>query len=625
MRSPARDREAASADRPLLRCPGCRAPSAVSALLAALLASAAGAAPLGAQAAAADSAWRAGDRERAERLYAEVLAADSTHQTALLRTALLAGQDDDFGRAFRLLRRLRGLSPDRRDARLAHAQLLGWSGRRTAAVDTLQALLDDHPGYAGARRFLAAVRRWQGRHLDAAAQLRTVLEIEGESAEVRRRLAVSLRRAGRPGEAEDVLRRGLELHPGHAGLREELARLRLDRGRLDRAERTFRELVGARPGAAHRGLARVAMERGDLAAAERHWRAALEADPRDVPAMVGLARTLRWQGREGAAAAVLERARTLEPTAGAWELAWIDARTGPRLTASYRLAHDSDGNEMRTFETRFSVRPIRRLELRASAYRRDNAQEFEFFTLARETDGGRLAVEAFLEPGWTVEGGLGVTRFLGAGAPDPTDFSIGVDAPRRNDLTGGLHLDRRTLDYTAVLIRERVRATEVRASGRLRLGRRWELDGAASWATFEGEAENRRLRGEATLTWERPGPLELAVEAEAFGFEDDLDDGYYDPQLYTRTQLRIEAHRRFDPLRVTGEFAPGLRWSDRAGEPGSWATALRAGATVTLFLSPGRTVDLSASWSKSGFRVVAGDEEGGYEYYSFSVGASWVF
>ena len=53
------------------------------------------------------------------------------------------------------------------------------------------------------------------------------------------------------------------------------------------------------------GLARLEGWEGDLIGSEMLWRAALNANPQDTEARAGLAKVLRWQGRNAAAATTL--------------------------------------------------------------------------------------------------------------------------------------------------------------------------------------------------------------------------------------------------------------------------------------------------------------------------------
>ncbi|MBI4545479.1 MAG: tetratricopeptide repeat protein, partial [Gemmatimonadetes bacterium] len=143
----------------------------------------------------ADSAYRAGDRVLAERLYARVLSADPENSRATFRLAQL--RRDRAKESIRLFRRYIALEPDdpwgymalgdayagrgdfpraldiyaqamrrapgERDAVVGRAALLGRAGRTDEALATYQAWLARHPADAEAWRELARQRQRAGR------------------------------------------------------------------------------------------------------------------------------------------------------------------------------------------------------------------------------------------------------------------------------------------------------------------------------------------------------------------------------------------------------------------------------------------------------------------------------
>lgn len=115
----------------------------------------------------ADSAWAAGNRELAGRLYAARLAADSNDVPALLRVATLASWQRRFRASRALYERVLTLSPDNVEALKGLARVASWSGDLRGGEAYWRRVLAVAPGDAEGSEGLATNLRWQGR--DAAS------------------------------------------------------------------------------------------------------------------------------------------------------------------------------------------------------------------------------------------------------------------------------------------------------------------------------------------------------------------------------------------------------------------------------------------------------------------------
>lgn len=165
-------------------------------LLGALLVAMPGAAA--GQATAADSAWQAGDVERARQLYDRVLAADSTDGTALHRLALARAWDGRYASSLDFLDRLLTLQPDNVSAAVSRARVLAWSDRTGEAASALDRLLAEHPDHLEARQLRATLDAWRGDLVAAERRWRELAAEHPSSADVRVGLATVLRWQGRP-------------------------------------------------------------------------------------------------------------------------------------------------------------------------------------------------------------------------------------------------------------------------------------------------------------------------------------------------------------------------------------------------------------------------------------------
>ena len=181
----------------------------------------------------ADAAYDAGDRARAEREYAAVVAIDPGQSRAVFRLAQLREGHDPRG-ALALYRRYvalepgdawghlalanalatRGdvagaleahahavrLAPRDRDIRIARARILARAGRTDAAIGAYAAFVSESPGDAEAWRELAVQRRRAGQEGDALAALERARSLapQGRDRDDVERDIARVRRAMRP-------------------------------------------------------------------------------------------------------------------------------------------------------------------------------------------------------------------------------------------------------------------------------------------------------------------------------------------------------------------------------------------------------------------------------------------
>jgi tetratricopeptide (TPR) repeat protein len=233
----------------------------------------------------------------------------------------------------------------------AWRQALLWLGTGPAAEGPLEAFLAVRPGDAAIERRLAEVRDPTRRAAEAGAatrqagfdqldanQLRdaarsfeAALARNPEDADALGGLGVVRLREGRAAEARGLLERAVAANPARAANWQsaldgasysvELAegRAQLRRGEFDAAEATLRRAV-ARNAAdrtdAETLLGDIALRRNDAPAAEQRFRTALARRPGFQPAMQGLERALRQQGRTAEADALARQIRVASPATG---------------------------------------------------------------------------------------------------------------------------------------------------------------------------------------------------------------------------------------------------------------------------------------------------------------------
>jgi len=597
-------------------------------LLLAALALLAWAAPARAQD-AADRAWSAGDVASAERLYSQRLAADSNDVRALHRVALARAWNGRYDEALALLDRALRLDPRDAETHVDRARVLAWKGDPAGGARALEPLLEREPGYLPALQARAQFLSWAG---DFDASLRTygrILEIApGDRAvglDRARVLSWASRFAASQSAYDSLLRRNPNDRDALLGLAQVLSWA----GRLDSAEVVYRRLLAINSGDLEgmNGLARTAAWRGRLLEAERRWRQALARHPDDAGALVGLSQTLRWQGRDAAALDAARRALRAAPTDrdARTELQWALLPTRPRIAPAVSYETDSDGNRISTLSAGAAFRPDPHVELRADAYLRDARQEGSAVPDGTAR-GGTLTLRTQLEPGWTLTGGGGLSQTDRAGEDVRASWRGAISSPGRYPLTATVAYAHTPLDATALLIQREVDVDELNLALQLVPAQGWVVSAGGGGADFHGGVSgetNRRTNGNVAVTRKFARFFTLGAAGRAFGFDRDLSDGYFDPDLYWIGEALGRFGREWRRWGISAEVAPGVQ---QVGEGGERSATLRTTGGVTLTVAPGRSIGLSAAYANAGLqRLSPTDAGGGYRYTAFNLSGSWAF
>lgn len=552
---------------------------------------AAAASPLRAQD-PADSAWAAGDQQRARVLYAARVAADSSDAVALHRLGLMLAWNREYSEALTLLDRLVTVAPTYA-ARVDRANVLAWSGDYARAVTAVDQLLAADPAavdlWIAKARYLSWARRFD-ESLAAYARLEQLVPDDTAVAHAHARV---LSWAGRLSEAEDAYRGQLKRNPGD--------------------------------GEALRGLARVASWRGDLGGGERLWRQAISAEPDNAEARLGLSQVLRWQGQSRAALSEAEAAARTAPADRDTEmqLAWARAAFRPRVAPSVVAEFDSEDNRVLTTGLSLSGYLGQRLAITAQGYMR-RADDARVSGWSRESLSASLGLRADVLGGWT----LGMTGGL-LSRPDRETVtatgSASLASPGWRPVTAAVSASRSVLDVTALLIENGVRTDEVLVTLGARFSTSLRLDASGAVAEFRGAQDNRRVLGRVGLEARANRWLSLRPRFTAFGFDKSTEDGYWEgywnPASYRIGELGIGIDRYGEAWGLSAEAAPGAQ---QIGTDGRWKGAASFRTRVQYTIAPGRDVGIGFTFSNSGIERHQA-QGAGYRYQAAVLSAGWAF
>ena len=570
---------------------------------------------------AADRAWREGDTDRAFELYRARLEADPDDDRALHRLALMNAWIEEYDRSLELFDRLLSAAPLNLDARVDRARVLAWRGENDEALSELNAVLAQHPDHTGALEARALFQAWQGRYDESLSTYERLLSISPEHADAQRQRAQVLAWASDFEGSEAAYRALLEEDPDDVEARLGLARSHAFAGELDRALAQYDSILAGSPEnvAAMQGKARTLAWDDRLVDAEALAREAVAVDPEASASWIVLGQVLQWQGRNAAAREALEEAIALSPTDGDAhdQLRVVDLALSPMARPSTTYEADSDDNRMVTTAVTAGWHPVPRLDLRLDAYRRGVEQN----ALERVSFGGMLTGTWVAEPGWRLLVGVGGSVTDAPGTPSYASVRAGVRSPERHVVRGAVDVSSQALDETAALTQRGVRFTSFAGSVRWKPRPVWRVDAAAGYALFDGSEENRRVSGSLSASRRMGRSFSLGAGLRTFGYDKDLDDGYFDPDYYGIFEVTSWWRHAPRPWSMLVEAAPGVQQVTSEGDP---TFTLRGSLRVGYRIAPGRELSLSYGYSTAGllsFSTGSSD----YRYSAVVLALDWVF
>src|ERR1035437_867681 len=258
---------------------------------------------------------QAGRLHEAERLYRQILAADSRHADSLHLLGVIAYQVGRHDLAADLINRAIAINAN--DA-VYHSNLsnaLKGQGRLDEAVACCRRAIDLKPDFAEAHNNLGNALKDQGRLDDAVACYRQALVLKPNFAEVHNNLGKTLKDQGRLDDADACYRQALMLKPDYAEAHNDLGIALKDQGKLDEAVACFRQALVLKPDYAevHNNLGSVLKEQGKLDEAVACLRQALVLKPDFAEVHNNLGNARKDQGKLDEAVACCHQAIALKP------------------------------------------------------------------------------------------------------------------------------------------------------------------------------------------------------------------------------------------------------------------------------------------------------------------------
>jgi hypothetical protein len=241
------------------------------------------------------------------------------------------------------------------------------------------------------------------------------------------------------------------------------------------------------------------------------------------------------------------------------------------------------------------------------------------------SSGGALTLWTLLEPGWALSGTLGASVPQQDDAEAIPTYRAALSSPGRYPVRANVSYAHYALDYTTLLIDREVYLDEFAASANWIPARGWTVGGTGGTALFTGRVsgeENRRVNGSLNVARRISRPITLGVGARFFGFDRDLNDGYFDPDFYGLAELTARWLREWRHWSLDAELAPGMQQVRSDGEPSG---SFRGSGSVAYMLSPGRRIVLTGTFANTGLTQISPGAGADYRYRAVSIAGQWTF
>ncbi len=423
------------------------------------------------------------------------------------------------------------------DALAERAQRLSWEQRFDEALALYAEVLARDPEHELALRERAKVLSWAGRYDEAIEAFRALLADDPEDLEARLGLARVLSWSGEIVAARDEYTTVLATHPDHPGALLGIAQTWAWSGDLRRARPAYEAAARAAtdPRLANIGLAYLDLWEGATASARRRAEQLADRYPDDAETLDLLAATRR--------------------------------ATAPWVSGSWDQLDDSDRNLLTTIRVEAGLLPARGPALRL-AYADYDVRTFGRRGTIRSLQGTAT---------WTprarhqVEAMLGLDRMTSPGfdGHDVSDWGLRWSFTLQGAWNGSLQARREPFRYSVPLIDNRIVIDSFTAAASGPIGPRWRLAGEASaWRLSD---DNRRLAADVSLrrsTQYGEHTLEPGLNLRWLDWQQDLDNGYFDPDNFLATGLGLRAHGPIpgrDQLDYNLSAELGLQSFDQSG------------------------------------------------------------
>ncbi|MEE9542544.1 MAG: tetratricopeptide repeat protein, partial [Thermodesulfobacteriota bacterium] len=444
---------------------------------------------------------------------------------------------------------------------------------------------------------------------------------ESFSAEIR--LARLLKKAKRIDESIPHFRRALKLSTGKArrGVKIELATVLSWRGKRIEAIGLYKEVLkeDSKNKEARMGLARVSSWQGDYDFAIKTYRGILKDDPDNKEARVGLINVLRWKGEVGEALAEAGKFLAEEPDNPKAKrlVRGLRKSKGPYVQFTRSDGEDSDDNRLvrHKLSGYFSLWEGQVLRLSYTKYHATAP-------FGLEADAGVFTAKSAYEAtdDLTLTPRLSIASLEAKGG-DTTRLLPALSARWRysKPLTLSASYSQSVLLDTAQLIRNDIKLDSYSVGGVYKYSIYTISSGFRYGKYPDGNHSNRfNVKVSRGIIKEKHRSLSGGVRFDYVNYDEDLNNGYYDPQEYKALTARATLKGDYYNERLFYEAIGGLGVQTKKGSDTDFKASLKG--KLTWLFNDNLSAWAAYKWSRSAIETTTG-----YNYNAYEIGVGYLF
>ncbi len=471
-----------------------------------------------------------------------------------------------FDQAIEAYRKILEASPGDQVALRELAQVTSWSGEYQVAIELYQQALEQDPSDDEALLGLARTYSWASEHNRSLKNYDRYLERHAGDERIRLERAKVKSWSGAYAEVIEYYEEHLAGNPDDQEVRLELAKVLSWAGKLNRSVDEYRVILDAEPDniEAQVGLARTLSWSGNLSSADNRYDAILSSHPQHVGARLGKAQLALWRGETRRGHELLDALDSDQP--GNAEVARyrieLQQHQKPVIESSYDQVDDNDGNEYRVTQVAATGHLTTFTTLTGIARRAET-----------RLDGGEATVDFVgLRFGASLPHGVELRVTGGVDFIDPSVFAEGLgmsdDEHSRavgtvaafGPITGtwrwNAAVDHRTFDALREVVDRDITFESLNAGAEGLLGE-FKVGLSGGLADFSDDNSRIHFTTHFLYPWDLAGDvhIELGYRFRFMDFDQNLDNGYFDPQSFYSNLVLFTAR---GPL-----FAPRADWAVR--------------------------------------------------------------
>ncbi len=457
----------------------------------------------------AETAFQNGDTAQALEIYKEVLKISPHHLGALKRAAQFSSWEGQFDESIFYYEQAIHLDPHDAQLKLSLAEVYSWNNDFDSSIKCYLQLLEENSDDTVLRLKLARVLSWAKRYQESISEYQKILQREPDHREAKLGLAQVLSWKGDFRQSIDIYAELRETYPEDAEILLGQARVLSWNGQLQESIEAYREI--------------------------------LTIQPDHLEARIGLGRTLLWMGEKRESLSLAERAIKEHPQNPEVQKLYQDVKRSvrPSFMAGYDYIDDTDDNRIDVYRAVFLFRPEPQTDLGIHYVHHD----LDLRGASASVDSYFLSVASRITPRHSIYARTGSDR-IKDDIRSSRSFFAGALSYRYsagNRLYWSAGASRDAFKASVNILEKDIRVDTAHVDFYTKIKDPWSL--SARYEVGDLTDDNTRYNGFLTLKYAFPvrnPSFALAYKFRYLAYDENRDNGYFDPQQFTAHLAHVE-------------------------------------------------------------------------------------